>query len=97
MNKISYKNWAFRLAIWLLITTAAIYYLTVSYVKVGQEDTGPTNLFYLAIIATILFISSLIFLVLGTLKKETRDFKYWFSLIVVILILAFGIYSKLTI
>ncbi|PHR86709.1 MAG: hypothetical protein COA80_19435 [Leeuwenhoekiella sp.] len=62
----------------MIIVNIAIYYLTSNFVNDGSSE--PTNIFYLTLVAFILLLLTLIFLIVSIVKKEERDYKFWFSL-----------------
>jgi heme/copper-type cytochrome/quinol oxidase subunit 3 len=93
MNKISYKKWAFRFTIWILIinlvTFFVAFYLTVSYEDFpGVENNSGLNLVYLEILSSIILLLSVIFIIISSVKKERRNYQFWISIIGIML---FGI------
>ncbi|MFT5077691.1 MAG: hypothetical protein ACI836_001033 [Saprospiraceae bacterium] len=93
MNKISYKKQAFRFTIWILITNLVTFfvafYLTVSYVDFpGVENNTGLTLFYLEILSSLLILLSTMFIIFSNIKKESRNYQFWTSIIGIVL---FGI------
>ena len=81
MNNINFKNWAFRFTIWIVIINLIIFYLTVDYVNIpGFEDNTGLRLYYLGFISLILLLLSITFIVISSVKKEIKDYKYWISI-----------------
>ena len=82
MNNINFKNWAFRFTIWIVIINIISFFLTVNYTGfAGFNDNTGLTLYYLGIISLILLILTIVYIVISTIKKEIRDYKYWISLI----------------
>ncbi len=45
-----------------------------------QDNTGKV-LFYFGIMTTILLFLSLIFIILSSIKKEEKNYKYWVTIV----------------
>jgi len=81
MNNINFKNWAFRFTVWIIIINLIVFYLTINYVDFpGFDDNTGLRLYYLGIISLILLILSISFIVISSIKKEVKDYKYWVSI-----------------
>jgi hypothetical protein len=87
MNKIIFKNWAFRFMIWILIINVIIFYLTVTYVNLpGVKNGTASTLFYLGLLSSILLLFTIIFMVISIIKKERRNYKFWMPIIGILIL-----------
>ncbi len=86
--KINYKNWAFRFAIWIAIINVIVFYLVINTVSLIGDVSYEKTIFYLGILATLMLVLCIIFIIISTIKKESKDYRYWLALTI---ILFFGI------
>jgi uncharacterized protein YhhL (DUF1145 family) len=94
MNKITFKDWAFRFTIWILVINIITFYLTINYVNFpGAENNTGLIIYYLGIISLVLLLLSIAFIAISSVKKEKKNYKYWVSIIGIIL---FGVLPLLS-
>jgi hypothetical protein len=87
MNKIIFKNWAFRFMIWIIIINVIVFYLTVTYVNFpGVENGTASTLFYLGLLSSILLLITIIFIVISIVIKEKRNYKFWMPIIGILIL-----------
>jgi len=79
--QITYKNWAFRF-------TIVSFYVTINYINLlyDQSQVGK-GLFMLGLLANFLLVGTILFLILSIVKKEKRNYKFWISLLVSVLVI----------
>jgi len=82
MKETKYKNWSFRLLIYLIIINGAVAYLVINFVN-GFHDFGrlERNIGILSIIANLLLILGIVFTILSIKNKEHKNYQYYFSII----------------
>ena len=82
--KIIYKNWALRFLIWVLIINCIIaYFVATGVIWVNGALEHETRILYLGYLATFLLVLAIIFTAISLYKKEPKDYKFWFSVILI--------------
>lgn len=72
-----YKNWSFAFVIYMIVFRWVIFI----WFENGQvNEHYRTILFVLISLNSIFTITAPAFLIMSTLKREKKDFKFWFSL-----------------
>ncbi|MFY7671958.1 hypothetical protein ACOSP6_12805 [Tenacibaculum sp. MEBiC06402] len=76
----NYKNWSFRLLIYVILLNTVIAYLITAY----QSFADKPDVFYLkklplALLTSLLFAVGIVFTVLSVNNKEEKDYKYYIS------------------
>lgn len=89
MDRINFRNWAFRFIIWLIIINGIIAYLIATHFNLPYtvDNTGEI-ISRLGLVATLLLVLSLLFIILSIVKKEKRNYKFW---VVIVGLFVFGI------
>ncbi len=82
MNKIIFKNWAFRFMIWIIIINMIVFYLTINYVNFpGVENNTDSTLLYLEVISIVLMFLALAFIIMSMIRKEKRNYQFWIAIV----------------
>ena len=84
----NYRKWAFRFFIYLVLLSALSFYLIPSSLVASEIETLPQNLYVLGWVLKILLCIGIFFTIVMIRNNETRDYKYWISLIGISLFLS---------
>lgn len=90
----NYKNWSFRLLIYLIFFNLAIAYIVLNYVE-GLHDPHifSRNIIILSIITNLMLVAGVVLTILSIKSKEEKNYKYYISIIGFSGIILFRIFS----
>ena len=92
-NTTNYRKWSFRFLIYLILLFGVGLYLMPSNIS-AQEGFITEKLLILAWLFKIILCIGILFMILMLRNNETRDYKYWISLIgISLLFLASVVFS----
>ncbi len=79
--QITYKNWAFRFVIWIVIINIVTFYVTINYISPFYEQARvQKGLWLLNLLANLLLVCTILFLVMSMVRKEKKNYTFWIAL-----------------
>jgi len=86
--QITYKNWAFRFTVWIIIINIAAFWMTLHYNSLLYDQSQVIKkVWLLSLLGNLLLVGIILFLILSIVKKEKRNYKFWISLLVSVLLI----------
>ena len=77
----NYRKWAFRFFIYLVLLSGLGIYLIPSKVIASETEIFSQKLLILGWVVRIFLCIGIFFMIMMIRNNETRDYKYWISLI----------------
>ncbi|AFL82046.1 hypothetical protein Aeqsu_2591 [Aequorivita sublithincola DSM 14238] len=76
----SYKKWAFRILIFVVLLNILVFYLITDFTG-NMSDEGPsiTLLTILGFVVNLFFIGGIVLTILSIVKKEEKDYEFILS------------------
>lgn len=90
----NYKRWSFRFLIYYFLVNAVIIYQTINFAN-GFDDAERFNLFLnlISIIASFILLTGSVLTILSVLKKESKNYQYYLSVIAYPIIIILNVLS----
>lgn len=78
----NFKKWSFKLLVYVIIINLVIAYLVARFMPlIHNVETFNLRLLILGIVANVLWLIGLVLMILSVVKKETKNYQYYFSVL----------------
>ncbi|WP_298517863.1 hypothetical protein [uncultured Kordia sp.] len=85
MGKLNYYKWAFRFTIWILIIQIVLFFLGFNFNLYSHDIEQFIRIInYLVMISLLLFVTAVIFLIVGFVKREEQNYQFWIAFLLCI-------------
>ena len=84
MKHLTYKDWSFLFLIFVIILNIVVAFWIVFHLTTADieyEKAFSLRILILGVASTIFFLDGSILTILNIVKKESKDYKYYFSVI----------------
>ncbi len=80
MKNCNYNKWAFHFMIWIFIIFIVEFFMTINFNSLTQDTTRfMTVMVCFELIAFVLFMATVLFLILSSIRIKVRNYQFWIA------------------